>query len=52
MIKQLYGYFKWQTGKIALEKTWTGLEKGNLKREPDSPQRAVQNYIDLPFMSK
>ena len=28
--KQLYEYFKWQTGKIALEKPWIWLNKGYL----------------------
>ena len=31
--KQLYGYFKRQTGEIALEKTWKWLRKRNLMKE-------------------
>ena len=34
--KQLYGYFKWKTGEIAHEKTWTWLQKGNLTRKTES----------------
>ena len=29
--KQMYGYFKWHTGKISHTKAWTWLEKGNLR---------------------
>ena len=41
--KQLYGYFKWQTGEISLVKTWTWLRKGNLMRETKSFLIASQN---------
>ena len=34
--KQLYGNFKRQTIQISLEKSWTWLRKGNLKRETES----------------
>ena len=41
--KQLYGYFKLQTGEISHEKTWTWLRKGNHWRETESLQIAPQN---------
>ena len=41
--KQLYGYFKKQTGEMAHEKTRTWLRKGNLERETGSLVAAVQN---------
>ena len=34
--KQLYGYFKQQSDKIAHETTWTWLKNGNLKRKTES----------------
>ena len=33
--KQMYGYFKRQTIEISHEKTWTWLQKGNLKIETE-----------------
>ena len=42
--KQLYGYFKWQIGKISLEKTLRWLRKGNLKRGTESLLIAAQHY--------
>ena len=39
--KQLYGYFKRQTGEISHEKTWTWLRRGNVKREIESLLRAA-----------
>ena len=41
--KLLYGYFQWQTVKIALEKIWIWLRKGNLKRETESVLIVAQN---------
>ena len=41
--KQLYGRFKRLIINIPLEKTWTWLRKGNLKRETESPLIAAQN---------
>ena len=41
--KQLYGYFKLQTGKISHEKTWTWIRKGNLRRKAESLLIAAQN---------
>ena len=41
--KLLYGYFRRQTSYITHEKTWTWLQKGNLKRETESQLIAVQN---------
>ena len=41
--KQLYGYFKLQTGEIFLDKTWKWLRKGNLKKETESLLIAEQN---------
>ena len=43
--KQLYGYFKQQTGEISHEKTWTWLKKRNLKRETESILTEVQNNV-------
>ena len=40
---QLYGYLKRQTGEISHKKICTWLQKGNLKREPESFQIATQN---------
>ena len=39
----MYGYFKWQTGEIAYEKTLTCLRKGNLKKATESLLIAAQN---------
>ena len=44
--KQLYGYFMRQTGKIA-DKTWTWLQKGNLKRVTEFLLIAAQGPIML-----
>ena len=42
----MYEYFKWQTYKIAHEKTRKWLQKGNLSRENESPLiRAKNNAI-------
>ena len=41
--KQLYEYFKRQTGEISHKKIWTWLRKGNLKSENKSLLIAVQN---------
>ena len=41
--KQLYGRFKKLINTISLEKTWTWLRKGNLKRETESILIAAQN---------
>ena len=41
--KQLYERFKRLINDISHDKTWTWLRKGNLKRETESLQRAVQN---------
>ena len=40
--KQLYKYFKWQTGEITHKKTWTWLRKGNLEKETESLLIAAQ----------
>ena len=34
--KQLCGHFKRQADKISHEETWTGLRKGNLKKETET----------------
>ena len=41
--KQLYGCFKRLVNNISHQKTWTWLRKGNLKRETESHQIAVQD---------
>ena len=41
--KQLFGHFKRQTRKISLNKTWTWLRKGNIKRGTESLLIAAQN---------
>ena len=41
--KRLHGYFKRPTSEILHEKTWTGLKKGNLKREIEFLLIAAQN---------
>ena len=41
--KQQYGHFKRQTSEISHEETWTGLRKGNRKRETESLLIAAQN---------
>ena len=41
--KQLYRYFERQTDEISLEKSWTWLRKGNLKKEAESLLIAAQN---------
>ena len=41
--RQLYGRFKLLINNILLEKTWTWLRKGDLKRETESLQIAAQN---------
>ena len=41
--KQLYEYFKQQTGEISHEKTWTWLRKGKLNREMEFPLTEAQN---------
>ena len=41
--KQMYGYFKRQTGEISREKIWTWLKKGNLERETESLLTTAQN---------
>ncbi len=41
--KQLYGRFKRLKNKISHDKTWTGLRKGNFKRETESLQIAAQD---------
>ena len=41
--KQLYGRFKSLINNISYEKTWTGLRKGNFKRETESPLIVAQN---------
>ena len=41
--KQLYGRFKLLINNISLDKTWTWLRKGNLKRETGSLLMAAQN---------
>ena len=43
--KQRYGYFKQQTSKILLKKTWTWLRKGNRKRETESFRIAGQDNV-------
>ena len=40
--KQIFGRFKRLTSDISHEKTWTGLRKGNIKRETESLQTAIQ----------
>ena len=40
---QLYGGFKRLASDISHEKTWTWLNKGNLKRETESLLIAAQN---------
>ena len=42
-VEQLYGHFKQLISNIAHRKMWTWLIKGNLKRETESLQIAVQN---------
>ena len=46
-VKQLHGFVKRLTGKISHEKTWTCLQKENLKREVESLLIAVQNNAIL-----
>ena len=41
--KQLYKRFKQLINDLSHEKTWTGLRKGNFKRETESLQIAAQN---------
>ena len=41
--KQLYGRFKRLINNISHDKTWTGLRKGNFKRETESLLIAAQN---------
>ena len=41
--KQLYGYFKRQTGEISHEKTGTGLRKGNFDQKSESLRIESQN---------
>ena len=41
--KQLYGCFKWLIYIISLDKTWTLLRKGNIKRKTESLLKAAQN---------
>ena len=41
--KQLYGRFKQLINNISLDKTWTWLRKGNLKRKTESLQIAAQD---------
>ena len=41
----LYGYFKQPTVEIAHEKTWTWLQKGNMKRETEYLLKVAQNNI-------
>ena len=43
--KNFYDHFKWQTSKISVEKTWTWLRKGNLKKEIESLMIAQNNTI-------
>ena len=46
--KQLYGYFKRQTGEIS-HKSWTWWQKGNLKRETKSHLISVQNKFMMTY---
>ena len=41
--KQLYEYFKRQTGEMLQQKPWAGVRMGNLKRETKSLLIAAQN---------
>ena len=43
--KQLYGRFKRLINNISLEKTWSWLRKGNLKRETESLLIATRNNV-------
>ena len=43
--KNKHDYFKRQTGKIAHDKSWTWLRKGNLKRKTEVLLKAVQNNV-------
>ena len=49
--KQLYGYFKRQTGDIVHEKARTWQRKGNLRREIESPLIAAQNNVTIMQMT-
>ena len=43
MGRKMYGYFKTQTSKIALEKTWTWLRNGDFNKGGESLLIAAQN---------
>ena len=43
MLKRNCGYFKLQTIVIPREKTWTWLQKGNLKKETESLLMSTEN---------